>query len=113
MAGHDDMDDDLPGSLKLLFAVKFGMAVLMIACPCAMGLATPMAIMVATGVAAKRGCLVKNAAALETAARISAIVLDKTGTITEGSPAIRGAMCIASSFRRHQAAWAAGPGKQC
>jgi Cu+-exporting ATPase len=113
MHGPQDMQDtDLPGSLKLLFAVKFGMAVLMIACPCAMGLATPMAIMVATGVAAKRGCLVKSAAALETAACVTGIVLDKTGTITQGSPAIHGAICTAASFRRHQAAWAAGPGKQ-
>jgi Cu+-exporting ATPase len=113
MAGmHDDDESDLPSSLKLLFAVKFGMAVLMIACPCAMGLATPMAVMVATGVAAKRGCLIKSAAALETAARINAIVLDKTGTITEGAPAIRGAVCLASSFHRLKPLWNTGPGKQ-
>jgi len=92
-------EQSVEGSLKLLFAMKFGMAVLMVACPCAMGLATPMAVMVATGVAAKRGCLVKSAAALETSARIDAVVLDKTGTITEGCPSIQAAACIVSSVQ--------------
>jgi Cu+-exporting ATPase len=109
-SGHDD--SEMRDSLKLLFAVKFGMAVLMIACPCAMGLATPMAVMVSTGVAAKRGCLIKSAAALETAAGVDAVVLDKTGTITSGSPAISSAVCVAGGFQQYKARWSAGPGKK-
>jgi Cu+-exporting ATPase len=79
---------------ECLFAAKFGVAVLMVACPCAMGLATPTAVMVATGVAAKMGCLVKSAEALEEGSRISTVVLDKTGTITVGEPTVTQAALI-------------------
>ncbi|NUZ04812.1 heavy metal translocating P-type ATPase [Piscinibacter koreensis] len=65
-----------------------GVAVLIIACPCALGLATPMSIMVATGNAARRGILFRDAAAIEHLRRVDTLVVDKTGTLTEGRPAL-------------------------
>ena len=75
VAGHD-----------LAFVLTVFVCVLVIACPCALGLATPTAIMVGTGVGAGNGILIKSGEALETAHRVDAVVLDKTGTVTEGRP---------------------------
>jgi Cu+-exporting ATPase len=69
-------------------AMMHAIAVLIIACPCALGLATPTAIMVGVGVGAERGILIRNAEALERAHRTRIVVLDKTGTLTEGKPAV-------------------------
>lgn len=69
-------------------AIRHAVAVLIVACPCAMGLATPAAIMVGTGAGAKRGILVKEGSALEAARGINLVVFDKTGTLTEGRPSV-------------------------
>ncbi|MBW4000517.1 copper-translocating P-type ATPase [Neisseria meningitidis] len=78
-------------------ALMHAVAVLVIACPCALGLATPAAIMVGIGKAVKHGIWFKDAAAMEEAAHVDAVVLDKTGTLTEGSPQVAAVYCVPDS----------------
>lgn len=77
------------------FAMSTAIAVLVISCPCALGLATPVAIMVGTGKGAENGILIKSGDALETAHQIDTVVLDKTGTITQGKPGVTDIICAA------------------
>ena len=83
------------GGMGVRFCLSIGIAVLVISCPCALGLATPVAITVATGKAAERGILIKSAASLELMGRVNTVVLDKTGTVTEGKPQVTDVLCAA------------------
>ena len=97
---------------RLAFGLVSAVAVLIIACPCALGLATPMAIMVGTGRGAATGVLIRNAEALETLERVDTLIVDKTGTLTDGHPALRtvvatggvdaedGVVCLAAGLER-------------
>ena len=85
----------------------FAITVVVITCPDALGLATPTAIMVGTGLGAKRGVLFKNATALETSARIDTVVMDKTGTLTKGEPEVTDVDRRRASTRRSVLALAA------
>ncbi|MDR0856624.1 MAG: heavy metal translocating P-type ATPase [Clostridiales bacterium] len=88
-----------PTASALGLALKIFISVLVIACPCALGLATPTAIMVGTGIGATRGILIKGGDALELAGRTQVVVLDKTGTLTEGKPAVTDVVTYADAAR--------------
>ena len=92
---------------ELGFALARGISVLVISCPCALGLATPVAIMVGNGVGAKHGVLFKTAAALEETGRIDIVALDKTGTITAGTPRVTDLLPGDGLDRRELLSWAA------
>lgn len=90
----------------LLFALTLTITVFVIACPDALGLATPMAVMVATGLGARNGILFKNAAALETAARLAVVIFDKTGTLTVGQPEVVELVTAPGTGAKELLAWA-------
>lgn len=91
-------------SPQITYAIIAAVTVLIIACPCALGLATPTAIMVGIGKGAEKGILVKDAESLELARKLNAIVLDKTGTITRGKPEVTDLIWQASPERRNELA---------
>ncbi|GAA3562356.1 copper-translocating P-type ATPase [Snuella lapsa] len=85
---------------RYVYALINAIAVLIIACPCALGLATPMSVMVGVGKGAKSGVLIKNAEALETLSAIDVLIVDKTGTITEGKPSVEQLEVVGDSFEK-------------
>lgn len=93
----------LMGQTRFQFAFDFGISTLVIACPCALGLATPTAVMVGTGVAATYGILIKGGDVLEKINNITMIVFDKTGTLTSGSPQVKELITTKEQFKIDEA----------
>lgn len=82
-----------------MFAFNFGISTLVIACPCALGLATPTAVMVGTGIAAGFGVLIKGGEVLERINNITMVVFDKTGTLTAGAPLVKDTIDVKEMFK--------------
>jgi len=93
-----DMSSELPSD-PLAFALRIFISVMVIACPCALGLATPMAILVGSSLGAEQGILIRSGEALEAAGKIDTVVLDKTGTLTEGRPTLTDVIAAAGFSR--------------
>ena len=91
-----------------VFAIVSATTILIIACPCALGLATPMSVMVGVGKAAESGVLIRNGEALQTASKITAMIIDKTGTITEGKPQVTDIILVNADSEEQVLALSAG-----
>ncbi|MGQ9837158.1 MAG: heavy metal translocating P-type ATPase [Cyanobacteriota bacterium] len=95
---HPLASDHIPHPTSLLNSLKLAIAVLVVACPCALGLATPMAILVGTGLGAERGLLIRGGDVLEKAHHLQTVVFDKTGTLTQGDPRLTDCLSLDESL---------------
>ena len=91
-----------PESLRILASLKLAIAVLVVACPCALGLATPTAILVGSGIGAERGLLIRGGDILETTRNLDTLVFDKTGTLTTGQPQLTDCLVIDNAFSQDE-----------